>query len=171
MKNFLLLFVFAASMIGTSSAQSDFFTKADAFFKKNVRNGKVNYSAIKSRNADLVALMKMVRDMDASGMSKNESKAFYINAYNLTVINQVIDNYPVAGPLKVDGFFDKTQHKVAGKMMTLNYLENDLMRPKYKDARLHFALVCAATGCPKIADFAFTPSKVESQLRAVRKQL
>jgi hypothetical protein len=80
------------------------------------------------------------------------------------VIKGVVDNYPVEGPLKIDGFFDKNTFSLRGEKTTLNKLEKETLAKQFPDARLHFALVCAAIGCPKLASFAYTPTDLESQL-------
>lgn len=82
----------------------------------------------------------------------------------------VIDNYPIAQPLDVPGFFDGIKHKVAGKKMTLNNLEQKELLQRYKDGRLHFVLVCAAVSCPPIANFAYMPDKLEAQLEKRTKE-
>jgi hypothetical protein len=105
--------------------------------------------------------------MDLTDADKNTKTAFYLNAYNIIVIQSVINNLPIAKPTDVNGFFDETKHNVAGVNLTLNEIENTKLRP---DARVHFALVCAAKGCPKISSEAFTPEKVESQLSSLTKK-
>lgn len=169
MKKFTLVLIFSL-FCSLSFAQDAYFSKADVFFKKYVSAGKVKYAAIKANPADLNALVKLTEEFSLTGKSTNTKKAFYLNAYNVMVIKGIVSAYPVDGPMAVTGFFDKKTHKVAGKTTTLNDLENKIIRPTYKDARIHFALVCAANGCPKIANFAFTPSKVESQLESQTKK-
>lgn len=169
MKKFTFVFIFSL-LSSFAFAQADFFMKADAFFKKNVSNGKVRYASIKSNPTELNALVKQVENYSLAGKNSSTKKAFYLNAYNIMVIKGIVSKFPVQGPMKIAGFFDKVKRKVAGKMITLNALENNIIRPTYKDARIHFALVCAANGCPKIANYAFTPAKVDSQLTALTKK-
>ena len=80
------------------------------------------------------------------------------------VIKQTIDKYPVQSPQVIPGFFDRTKYTVGGKEIALNDIENKILRPTYKDARLHFVLVCGAKGCPPITRFAYVPSQLEDQL-------
>jgi len=169
MKKFLLASVFFLCSI-VLQAQSDFFQKADGFLKKYVASGKVDYATIKANPQALNELVTLIENYKTSGKSANELKAFYLNAYNISTIHGIIKKYPIDKPTNIDGFFDKQTHQIAGKSTTLNDLENKIIRPTYKDARIHFALVCAANGCPKIGNFAFMPSKVESQLEAQTKK-
>ena len=153
----LLLFLFSL----TVSAQ-DFSSGMNAFLQKNVKDGLVDYKGIKAAPSELNALLNQVnRSQKYTG---NQEKAFLINAYNLFVIKGVVDNYPVEGPLKIDGFFDKNTFSLRGEKTTLNKLEKETLAKQFPDARLHFALVCAAIGCPKLASFAYTSTDLESQL-------
>ncbi len=140
-----------------------FFSQANDFFDMYVENGLVKYGQIKNDESKINDLVAYIGNADVSNFSADEKMAFYINAYNLLVINQVLDKYPLASPMKVPGFFDGKKHLVAGKKQTLNNLENNKIRT-FKDPRIHFVLVCAAVGCPKIAKFAYTPDKLEAQL-------
>ncbi|MBK7568789.1 MAG: DUF547 domain-containing protein [Chitinophagales bacterium] len=140
---------------------TDFFTSANSFFNKFIIDGKVNYTAIKNDPDSLQKLINFIGKADLTGADKNTATAFYINSYNLLVIKTVIDNLPLAKPTDITGFFDTKKHAVAGSYMTLNDLENKKLRP---DPRVHFVLVCAAKGCPKIINEAYTPDKVQAQL-------
>ena len=62
-------------------------------------------------------------------------------------------------------FFDVYEHNVAGERLTLNDIEQQKLITPTQDPRLHFVLVCAARGCPKIASFAFRPGLLEEQLK------
>ncbi len=141
-----------------------FFEKADAFFKEHVTNGKVAYSNIYSNQENLKELLAL-----AEGVSiyKDDSKiyqAFWINAYNVSVIKGIIDNYPIKSPLDKAGFFDKTTYSLGGKQITLNDVEHKLLRAEFKDARFHFVLVCGAVGCPPLINKAYLPDTLEAQL-------
>ena len=68
------------------------------------------------------------------------------------------------------GFFDKTKYSLAGKKVTLNTIENKLLRAKFKDARFHFVLVCGAIGCPPLINKAYLPDTLEAQLETQTKK-
>ena len=53
---------------------------------------------------------------------------------------------------------------VNGKMMTLNTIEHDVIRPKFKDPRCQFALVCASKGCPSLRSEAYEGSFLDRHL-------
>lgn len=143
-----------------------------AFLQKYVNaDGNVNYAAIKKQPAELNNLLQTVRSFDAKAASAAERKAFYLNAYNLTVIGAVVEKYPLASVMKVPGFFDKSQFTVAGEQMTLNDLENNKLRKPYNDPRIHFALVCAAKGCPRLSREAYAAPSLDAQLTAQAKRV
>ncbi len=132
------------------------------FFQTYVKNGKVDYSRIKT--ADVNRLAELYSSADISGWNKSEKKAFYINAYNFYVIKLITENYPVNSPMDVSGFFDRQKISVAGSLVTLNELENSILRKEFSDARLHFALVCGAVSCPIIINEAYYPANLEELL-------
>ncbi len=149
-----------------SSAQSldSFLNKADAFFKKNVKLGQVNYTGIVNDSKELNSLVSQIADFKVSSLSDPERKAFYINAYNISVINGIIKAYPTKSPLEIGGFFDSKKHAIAGDNITLNQLEKDRLLKVTGDEKLHFVLVCAAISCPPIATFAYRPEQLEAQI-------
>ena len=146
-------------------AQEAYFELSDRFFKTYVdESGNVAYEAIVKNSNTLDQLTLIIGKYDLTKASEAESKAFYTNAYNLLVIKQIVERYPVKGPLRVNGFFDKLKNKVAGEELTLNQTEKEKNLYVNGDERLHFALVCGAKGCPPLANYGYTPENIESQL-------
>ncbi len=168
MKNAFFLILIIVSMFNTQ-AQS-FFKNADSFLKENVINGLVNYDALVRNSENLESLANEIANFPIESADKKTQLAFYLNAYNILAIKNVIDNYPISSPLKVDGFFDKITNTVAGKNLTLNQIENDIIRPQFNDARIHFALVCVAKGCPQLSTTAFTSENVNTHLEKLTQQ-
>ncbi len=141
-----------------------FFQQANEFLTQNVKGGKVDYNGIHSDPTHLNQLMSLMSTINVSSVNKKQYQAFWINAYNISVIKGIIDNYPLNSPLDVNGFFDKTSYSIAGMNITLNEIENELLRKKFKDARFHFVLVCGAKGCPPIIPQAYTGENLEQLL-------
>ena len=142
------------------------------FFKSYVSNGKIDYTVIHrgpDRLNDLLAKAERIR---VHRSNPAEYKAFWINAYNLTVIKGIIDNYPLNSPLDVKGFFDEIRYDLGGVSITLNEIENTKLRAVFDEPRIHFVLVCGALGCPPIISEAYIPSSLEQQLyRQTKKAL
>ncbi len=160
------LALFCCLRAGAQNLLPDFTTEADAFFKKYVVNGKVAYAAVQKENETSAALTGKIGRMNLAGASEESKKAFYINAYNILVIQAVTHQLPLKSVMDKPGFFDKTTHLVAGEKLTLNDLEKKKLLQPYADARLHFVLACAAVSCPPLASFAYTPEALNTQLDA-----
>ena len=161
----IIIVVFFGSLSLSAQNLNAFIEKADNFFKENVSNGKVAYSNIKSNTAPLEEALKLAEGISVSKDDADNYQAFWINAYNLSVIKGIIDHYPTKSPLDHAGFFDKTKHSLGGKKITLNDIEHKLLRAQFNDARFHFVLVCGAIGCPPLINKAYKPSTLEAQLQ------
>ncbi len=139
----------------------------DALLKKYVSNsGKVNYAGIKSEEAILDGYLKTLSTTSLTGKSKDEKLAFWINAYNAFTIKKIVKNYPLGSITDLDGGkpWDTKGIKIDGQNLSLNNIENDIIRPKYKEPRIHFAVNCAAKSCPPLLNEAWTADNLERNL-------
>ncbi|MDT0558517.1 DUF547 domain-containing protein [Ichthyenterobacterium sp. W332] len=141
-----------------------FLKKTDAFLKQHVTDGKVAYSKIYENTSELDELIVFAKSIKVSESSPKKYQAFWINAYNIFVIKGIVDHYPIKSPLDKTGFFDKTKYNIGDKSVTLNDIENKLLRAKFSDPRFHFVLVCGAVGCPPLINNAYLPSTLNDQL-------
>ena len=162
-KGLILLFLIVGSAAGQNKP-IDFFELSDRFFKTYVIDYKVAYREIEKNQQILNTLSAMIGDIDFTVFPEDRQLAFLINTYNILVIKSVVENYPISSPMDVPGFFDTKEHLLGGERYTLNEIENQLIREQFKDARIHFVLVCAAVSCPPIVDFSFRPDKLDQQL-------
>ena len=154
-----------ACLIATiASSVSSFTEEADSFFGEYVSDGRVDYQALKRDPSRIDQLYQQVGEMSLEDASDDEKKAFYINAYNIATIHQVVEHYPVKSPNDVKGFFDQKKQSIAGEPLTLNDLEKKKLLEPYQDPRIHFVLVCAAMSCPPLADFAYRANTLDEQL-------
>jgi len=160
----LIIFLFVTMSYGQNV--DTFVNKADTFFKTHIKNGRVDYKAIKNNPTTLNELVALAKEVRVSKSNSKSYQAFWINAYNISVIKGIVEEYPVKQPLAIKGFFDKTTYELGGVKTTLNDLENNLLRKVFpQEARFHFVLVCAGLGCPPIINEAYTPTKLETQLQ------
>ena len=161
-----VLIFLLVSQWAISQSVEEFFSQSDAFFKQYVKDGLVDYKSLKENPAQLKDLLELAKDLEVKEATPNQYQAFWINGYNLHVIDGIVANYPVKSPLDIAGFFDKTTREIGGKEITLNDIENKLLRGKFpKEARFHFVLVCAGLGCPPIINQAYLPDSLETQLQ------
>jgi hypothetical protein len=177
-KVFLIIsFAFAAAVAFAQKAPSH--KEWDKLLKKHVdASGMVNYKGFKSDKAALDAYLKILSDnAPKSSWSKNDEKAFWINAYNAYTVSLIVSKYPVksikdlGGKIyKVNTPWDIKFITIGGKKYDLNNIEHGILRKKYDDPRIHFALVCAAMSCPKLQQEAYTGSDVDKQLDAAGKE-
>jgi len=132
---------------------------------KYVTSDGVKYKKLKSKDAATIdGIVNAIASEKASG-SKDEQLAYYINAYNAWMIKIVLDRYPTDSVLNGDSkIFEKKIIKVGGKTMSLNDLEHNIIRKKFSDARIHFAVNCGSESCPPLAKEAFTGAKLNEQL-------
>ncbi len=126
-------------------------------------------------DADQRKLKAFIVDQAAlpiSTYARPAQKAYWINLYNALTVDVVLDAYPVESIRDIDispGFFadgpwDKELVSVEGEELTLNVIEHRILRPIWKDARLHYAVNCASVGCPNLQREAFTAENVETLL-------
>lgn len=162
-----IVFLFFLGCISVQAQTlNTYFSAADSFFQTYVDNGKVNYKAIQENPVQLNVLVAMAKEIRVSVKEPDIYKAFWINTYNILVIKGVVEHYPLKSPLDVDGFFDNKKYAVGGNMITLNEIENHLLRAKFpNEPRFHFVLVCAGLGCPPIINEAYLPKYLENQLQ------
>lgn len=142
--------------------------------KSNVSSsGNVNYAGIKANASELNKYIAMLEGTSVeSSWSKDEKLAFWINAYNAYTIRMIIENYPVKSITDLHGGkpWDKKWIKLNGQTLSLNNIENDIIRPTFNDPRIHFAVNCAAKSCPPILNDAFHASSLNAQLNSQTKK-
>lgn len=142
----------------------------DQLLKKYVSStGIVDYKGLKSQEAALDKyLAELGKEIPNAKWSRNASLAYWLNAYNAFTLKLILKNYPVKSIQDINGGkpWDLKWINLAGKSYTLNNIENDIIRPTYKDPRIHFALVCAAKSCPPLLNEAFIETNVDKLLDA-----
>ncbi len=161
--SFILLILFSTTWQSANAQLDNFFQKTDQFLEKHVDDGLVHYNAIKEDPETLNQLTEMIGEAKKPREAPVR-KAFYINAYNILAIKNIIDHYPVDGPKSIDGFFDGISNQVHEQTMTLDKLEKEILFEEFPDDRVHFAVICAAKGCPPMMDGAYFPEKLNAQL-------
>jgi hypothetical protein len=124
-----------------------------SILEEAVQDRSVDYTKVEARQADLENYLKAVSTADAGALSADERSAFYANAYNAWVLHAVLKsklNAGNKGVQDVQGFFDKQQYPVAGEQLTLNALEEKMLRPPHGPAEVHFVVNCASVSCPPL---------------------
>ncbi len=144
-------------------------SRFDTILQQTVNDGRVDYQAI--RHQHLRALEQYLNSLaqaDVSGLPRQEQLAFYINLYNATVIRLVIARYHSGYSPSDSGFslFVEPLVRLKGRTISLNDLENKVIRPTFNDPRIHVALVCAARSCPPLLPRAYRGDDLDRVLEA-----
>jgi hypothetical protein len=137
--------------------------------KKHVNNGAVDYAGLKTNEAMIDRYLKVLEDVTPDKLSRNEQLAFYINAYNAWTIKLVLSGYPGIKSIKDLATWPNTPWKkeicrINSKVMTLDHIEHNILRPRFKDPRIHFAVNCASKGCPPLGPEAYQGGIIDKQL-------
>ena len=137
--------------------------------KKYVRDGKVDYAGFKSEEAKLDRYLKILENVDPEKLSRNEQFAFYANAYNAWTIKLILSGYPDVTSIKDLGSLLKSPWKkkivrIDGEVVSLDHVEHEILRPRFGDPRVHFAINCAAKSCPPLRSEPFSGAILDQQL-------
>jgi len=136
---------------------------------KYVNNGKVYYAGFKSEEAKLDQYLKQLEAVNSNNLSREEQFAFYANVYNAWTVKLILSRYPDVESIKDLGSLFKSPWKkkivrIDGDIMTLDNVEHDILRPRFKDPRVHFAINCAAISCPPLRPEPFQGDILNTQL-------
>ena len=133
-------------------------------------DGGFRYAALHGHAEHRALLDRFVASIGSAqpdAWTRDQQLAFYINAYNALTVKSVIELWPLDSVMSHEGFFDRRSHRVAGRDLTLNQLENDVIRgERFAEPRIHFAVNCASIGCPPLARLPYTAQNLESALEA-----
>ena len=139
--------------------------------------GVVDYNRIAADNT-FSEYMKSLENAEADALSQDGQLAFWINAYNAVTIDKVIKWKPkksvretfVPGVWTGTKFFTSRQHTVAGQRLSQDDIEHEILRKRFQDPRIHFAIICASSGCPPLPQIAYTDENVQSRLEDETRQ-
>jgi len=135
---------------GWSNATMDHALYAE-LLEKYVQNGTIAYQGFKNEEAKFDQYLKILEETDTKKLSRNEQFAFYVNAYNAWTIKLILTGYPGIKSIKDLGSifkspWEKQIVRINGDIITLDHIEHDILRPRFKDPRVHFVVNCASQG-------------------------
>ena len=123
----------------------------------------------------LQSYLTALQAIDPAQLTRDQQLAYWINLYNALTVDVVLENYPVAsirdikdGPLSI-GPWNLPLAQVAGQALTLNDIEHRIIRPTFNEPRIHYALNCAAVGCPNLMDRAWRAETLERDFAAAER--
>lgn len=140
-----------------------------------VRDGLVYYRTLKLERARLDGYVASLANQSIDSGPREQRLAFWLNAYNALALKTVIDHYPIPrrsqdypdrSIRQIPGAFERLQHRVAGRMLTLDGIEQTMLAP-FRDPRVYFAIGRGAIGGGRLRSEAFAPGLLEAQLSDV----
>lgn len=152
----------------------------DKFLKTYVKDdpsglNKVDYAGVSV--ADKKALDDYVKALAATSvlkLSRAQQQPYWINLYNALTVKVVLDHFPVKSIRDIDispglfssGPWGKKLIEIAGEQVSLDDIEHRILRPIWKDPRIHYAVNCASVGCPDLSAQAYTAENTDAMLSA-----
>ena len=175
----IAIMAFAGSTIGSAAAAPDTAAYARVLERFVTDDARVQYASLKANPADLDGYLKSLASIDAAEFEvqpEADRIAFWINAYNAITLKTIIDSYPIQGRglaalryptssiRQISGAWTDRSWVVAGADMSLDDIEHKTLRKRFREPRVHMALVCAALGCPPLRAEPYVGARLGEQL-------
>lgn len=142
-------------------------SRFDAILQRHVSpGGWVDYEGLKRDAGELDGYIQSLARAKPDDLGRDERLALLINAYNAFTLRLILDHLPIVSikDIPAEERWDAKRWNIAGEVSSLNQIEHEQIRPNFKEPRVHFALVCAAVGCPPLRGEVYTGAKLEEQL-------
>ena len=139
----------------------------DVLLKKHVHDaGWVDSQGLRKDSETLDRYLAELKEASFEPLGRNEKLALLINAYNAFTLRLILDHWPVDSiqDIPKDKRWETKRWQVGSHVWSLNQMEHEQIRPKFREPRIHFALICAAIGCPPLRNEAYTGKRIEEQL-------
>jgi hypothetical protein len=143
----------------------------------HVRGSRVDYMSLAKNQPSLDRVAEefnLVSNEELKSWSPKQQLAYWINAYNLFTLYAIVDHYPIRGNWfswhprnsirQIDGIWDELLWPVGGRKVTLDQIEHEILRPIFKEPRIHFAINCASISCPPLATQPYSAVHLDTQL-------
>ena len=154
-------------------AQPGWVSEYGRLLSKYATPNGVKYAAWKASAADMQALQGVVDAIasdNVGALGQKEQLAFYLNAYNAWILHQALEKYPTKSVKDaLFTFFTSKRIKVAGQQSSFKRLEDDIIRAKFNEPRIHVALNCASQSCPPLLSEPFRADKLDAQFEKLAK--
>jgi len=133
-------------------------------------DGLVDYGWFREHRSGLDAYLKRVAEVKLASLARRHLEALLINTYNALTIRSILDHPGVGSIREIDGVWDRSRHTVGGHEVTLDQIEHNLLRPFFKDPRIHFVVNCASLSCAPLASLAYDGDSLEAQLEGAARR-
>jgi hypothetical protein len=162
-----------ASAVRVDHAHWDRFLKKYVVMNHPSGINRVRYSSVTADDRKaLDAYVQQLQQVEVTRLNRSGQKAYWINLYNALTVKVVLDHYPVKSirDIKISpgvfsgGPWGAKLLTIQGQAVSLNDIEHRILRPLWKDNRVHYAVNCASLGCPNLQPEAYTPENTETLL-------
>lgn len=168
------------SIIGLAHAQAPFdhdYSTYATLLTRHASAAGVDYAGLLARRNELDVVVRQFDAVDGDTFatwSREQQLAFWINAYNVFTVQAVVDHYPIHGSWfswyprssirQIDGVWDRLTWRAAGRQVTLDQIEHEILRPTFTEPRVHFAINCASISCPPLRHEPYRAAELDEQL-------
>lgn len=134
---------------------------------------RLRYASVTAADRQtLRQFLETMRTLPISTYNRQEQLAYWVNLYNALTVSVLLEHYPVRSIRDIrlgaglfgSGPWQAKLLTIEGEKVSLDDIEHRILRPIWKDNRLHYALNCASLGCPNLAAIAYTPAHMEALL-------
>ena len=170
----------SAPLSGAAQKSFDYSSYARVLQQYVTPEGRVRYAALKENPADLKTFIAGLAASSPENrpelfLTRQAQMAYWINAYNAFVLDEVATTYPVESVRDIKFgfgflFFKRARFVAGGKLYSLDDIEHSILRRRYLDPRIHFALNCASRSCPPLRREPFLPEKLNTQLEQAARE-
>lgn len=145
----------------------------DEILQAYAREGgrKFDYAGLKKKDeARLESYLDSLARVELPTLSRDELMALFINAYNAYTVKSILarvtpeGEYRIASIRTISRVFERQEHVVGGFRLSLDNIEHNILRPLFRDPRVHFAVNCASVSCPPLPPEAFNGGELDRQL-------
>lgn len=161
-----------------NSRESIDHTPWDNLLSRHVRTSDqgvnlVDYHGFSTGDRTMLAdYITILSGVPISQFNRDQQLAYWVNLYNALTVRVVLDHYPVESIRDIDispglfatGPWDKKLISIEGKDLTLNDIEHRILRPIWRDPRIHYVVNCASIGCPNLRDRAYSGTEIDTAL-------
>jgi len=163
----------AALLIPESVVNAEPFSHAtfDSVLAKHLRDGRVDYGGLARDRGPLDRYLGSTRDARPANWSREEQFAFWVNVYNARILEGVIRRPGLRSVRDIGkklgvptGAFFRQKFVAAGREVSFNDVEHEILRAKFHEPRVHFVLNCASASCPVLPEHPLTAIGLEAQL-------
>lgn len=131
-------------------------------------DGYVDYPGLRQERAKLQEYINALAEAPFDGLGRDQKLALLINAYNAFTLELILEYYPLESirDIPVDKRWKHERWNIGGNIWSLDQIEHEQIRPKFAEPRIHFAVVCAAIGCPPLRTEAYGAERLDAQLES-----